>query len=88
MLCAVLTRRYAVQPEGNSRSSLLTSEVIQRIHDLHREGKGPVEIAAIVGVSRKQVARVLAEPKPTDADSQKPIPRPDETFRGKTGDTA
>jgi hypothetical protein len=39
----------------------LTPEIIGRIHDLRAEGKGVCEIARALDISRKQVARVLAE---------------------------
>jgi len=85
MLRAVLTRCYAVQPSGNSRASLRTSDIIQRIHDLYCEGKGPIEIAATLGISRKQVARVIAEAKPTEAEAD-PVPKKaqrQEDFQGQ-----
>jgi hypothetical protein len=57
-----------------------------------------VEIGNLPGLGRKQVARVVAEAKPAEEDPAKeegppPIacPRrvtPEETFRGKTSDTA
>jgi hypothetical protein len=74
MLRAVLTRCYAVQPSGNSRASLHTSDVIHRIHDLYRVGKGLVEIAGTLVISRKQVARVIAEARPTETEAD-PVPK-------------
>jgi len=52
-----------------------------------------VEIAGILGLGRKQVAQVLAVPRPAEDEGPPPIPCPrrpstEETFRGKTGDTA
>jgi len=70
----VLIRRYTVQPSGNSRASLLTSETIKRIHALDRETKGVDRIGLVTGISRKQVARVLAEAKTAEDEAPKPIP--------------
>jgi hypothetical protein len=76
LLRAVLSRRYEVPPTGNSKTSLLTPETISRIHDLHDEGKGPVEIGRVLGISRKQVARVVAELKAAEEKPAKPSPCP------------
>ncbi|MCO6459271.1 MAG: helix-turn-helix domain-containing protein [Pirellulaceae bacterium] len=56
-----MSRRYEVPPSGNSKASLLSPETIDKIHALHAEGKGICEIARILGLSRKQVSRVLGD---------------------------
>lgn len=57
----MLTRRYAVEPNGNSRTSLVTPDIQNEIHRMADAGKGPTEIGRIVGLGRKQVERLLAK---------------------------
>jgi DNA invertase Pin-like site-specific DNA recombinase len=71
----------------------VTSEATERIVALHREGKGPVEIARIVGLGRHQVSRVIADAQATEDEGSKPIrcqrrPTAKETFPTQAGDTA
>jgi DNA invertase Pin-like site-specific DNA recombinase len=57
----MLTRRYEVEPTGNSRASLVTPEVQKEIRRMADDGKKPTEIGRAVGLGRKQVERILAK---------------------------
>jgi hypothetical protein len=57
----MLTRRYEVEPTGNSRASLVTPDIENEIHRMADDGKGPTEIGRAFGLGRKQVERLLAK---------------------------